>query len=178
MINLVLPRRAFRRLLLPAMLLLFAMPALAQQPSQAQIAAIRQGCRADYQAYCASVPTGGAAALNCLKQNVASLSAPCQHAVGAASGGAAASSTATAPATAAATAQPGPPAAPAAPMAAPAMSPRQEAMLLRQACGFDFRRYCSGVPLGGGRVLACLQGNADRLSPRCGSALQAMRQGQ
>jgi Cysteine rich repeat len=175
MMSLVLPCRPFRRLPLPAMLLLlFAMPALAQQLSQAQVAAIRQACRADYQAYCASVPTGGAAAFNCLKQNVANLSASCQHAVGAASGGAAASSTANAPATAAPPAQP----APAAPTAAPAMSPRQEAMLLRQACGFDFRRYCSGVPFGGGRVLACLQGNADRLSPRCGSALQAMRQSQ
>jgi hypothetical protein len=178
MANLVRRRRA-RRLLLPAVLLMLAPPTLAQQPSQAQIGAIRQACRADYQAYCASVPTGGAAALNCLKGNMASLSAPCRQAVGTASGGAAAGSTSTAPATAATPAQPAPsPAAPAAPMTAPVMSPRQEAMLLRQACGFDFRRYCSGVPFGGGRVLACLEGNADRLSPRCGTALQAMRQGQ
>jgi Cysteine rich repeat len=119
------------------------------------------------------VPTGGSAALNCLKQNMSSLSAPCQQAVGAASGGAAAGAAATAPTTAAAPVQP----APAAAAPAVSVSPRQEAMLLRQACGVDFRRYCSGVPFGGGRVLACLEGNADRLSPRCGSALQAMRQG-
>jgi hypothetical protein len=39
-------------------------PALAQQPTEAQINAIRQACRADYQTYCASVPTGGSAANN------------------------------------------------------------------------------------------------------------------
>jgi hypothetical protein len=62
-------------------------------------------------------------------------------------------------------------------MPAPAMSPRQEAFLLRQYCGPDFRRYCSGVPFGGGRIVACLKGNADRLSARCGGALAAMRRG-
>jgi cysteine rich repeat protein len=162
-------RRARRRLLLPATLLMLAAPALAQQPSQAQIGAIRQACRSDYQAHCTNVPTGGAAALDCLKQNMASLSAPCRQAVGAAGGGAAAGAAATAP-TAAVPAQP-----PAAPP--PPMSPRQEAMLLRQDCGVDFRRYCSGVRFGGGRVLACLKGNADRLSPRCATALEAIRHG-
>ncbi len=42
---------------------LSAPAALAQQPSRAQIGAIRANCRADYQAHCASVPTGGLAAL-------------------------------------------------------------------------------------------------------------------
>jgi Cysteine rich repeat len=168
-----------KRLLLPAAsLLMLGMPAWAQQPSQAQVGAIRQACRADYQAYCASVPTGGSAALNCLKENLASLSAACQQAVNAAGGGAAAGAVPAAPPTAATTAPSGPAAAaPAQPTASPPMSPRQEAMLLRQACSVEFRRYCSGVPFGGGRVLACLQGNADRLSPRCGSAMQAMQQG-
>jgi hypothetical protein len=160
--------RTCLRLLLGAVLLHFAAPAPAQQPSQAQIGAIRQACRSDYQTYCARVPAGGAAALDCLKENMANLSAPCRQAVGAVSGGAAAG-TPTAPATTAAPA-------PAAPM--PPMSPRQEVMLLRYSCGPDFRRYCSGVPIGGGRVLACLQGNADRLSPGCGSALEALRRGQ
>jgi len=58
-------------------------PAQAQQPTQAQIATIRQTCRIDYQAHCATVPTGGAAALQCLQQNAQSLSAPCQQALGA-----------------------------------------------------------------------------------------------
>lgn len=62
--------------------------ALAQQPSPEQASAIRQSCRGDYQANCAGVPTGGSAALACLKQHAASLSAPCQHALGAVATGA------------------------------------------------------------------------------------------
>jgi hypothetical protein len=166
-------RSTGRGLLLWAVLLFAALgaPAFAQAPTQAQAAAIRQACRADYQANCASVPTGGSAALNCLRQNMANLSAPCRQAVGAVGG--AAGPAPSAPATGPAPVPPAPAAA-APPPPAP-MSPRQEAALLRQACGFDFRRYCSGVPFGGGRVIACLKGNADRLSPRCGSALQALR---
>jgi hypothetical protein len=164
---------AFRRSLAPVafLLVMLGAPAFAQAPSQAQAAAIRQACRADYQAHCASVPTGGSAALTCLQQNMASLSAPCRQAVGAVGG--AASSAPAAPAAGTAPAQPAPAAA--APPPKAQMSPRQRAALLRQACGFDFRRYCNGIPIGGGRVIACLEGNADRISPRCGSALQAMR---
>ena len=76
-------------LLLGAVLLLLAAPAPAQQPSQAQIGAIRQACPGDYQAYCSSVPTGGPGALNCLKQNMARGTAGCRQALGALSGGAA-----------------------------------------------------------------------------------------
>lgn len=47
-------------------------PALAEQPTQAQVNALRQACRADYQAHCSSVPTGGPEALTCLKENSAS----------------------------------------------------------------------------------------------------------
>src|SRR5712692_2328552 len=43
----------------------------AKKPSSAQIAAIRSSCRNDYQKACAGVPTGGAAALNCLEKNKA-----------------------------------------------------------------------------------------------------------
>lgn len=173
MTKLAVRRSAGWRLPLPVVLLLVTLcpPVFAQAPSQAQVAAIRQACRADYQAHCASVPTGGSAALNCLQQNMASLSAPCQRAVGAVGG--AAGSAPSAPATGAAPAQPAPAAA--APPPKAQLSPRQRAALLRQACGFDFRRYCNGIPFGGGRVIACLEGNADRISPRCGSALRAMR---
>src|SRR5262252_4342151 len=55
--------------------------AFAQKPSQVQINAMRQSCRSDYMAHCSSVPTGGAPALNCLKQNLANLSPGCQTAV-------------------------------------------------------------------------------------------------
>jgi hypothetical protein len=73
---------------LVALLAALAAPALAQQPTSAQAGAIRQACRSDYQAHCASVPTGGSAALACLQQNAASLSPGCQQAVKAVGGGA------------------------------------------------------------------------------------------
>jgi Cysteine rich repeat len=148
----------------------------AQQPNQAQINAIRQACRADYQTYCASVPTGGSAALACLKENAQSLSGPCQQAVGAVG------NAAPAPQRQAPAAAPGMPA-----PAAPAyrspplpqgrqLSPRQEAYLLRRACGPDYRAFCSTVPVGGGRVIECLRENGPSLSRPCRSALQsAMR---
>ena len=79
-----------------------AAAAPARKPSSAQIAAIRSACRADYQRSCASVPPGGAAALNCLEQNKAKLSASCQQAVNAAGGGAAPAANGAAAATTAA----------------------------------------------------------------------------
>ena len=36
------------------------------------------------------------------------------------------------------------------------MSPRQEAGLLRRACGQDYQAYCSEVPPGGGRIIEWL----------------------
>jgi hypothetical protein len=35
------------------------------------------------------------------------------------------------------------------------------------ACADDARRYCSTVVPGGGRIVACLAGNKDRLGPQC-----------
>lgn len=63
-----------------------AFPAPAQQPDPAQANAIRQACRADYQANCAAVPTGGSAALSCLRTNAARTSAACQRALRAVDG--------------------------------------------------------------------------------------------
>ena len=145
-------------------------PAIAQKPSQAQISAVRQACPADYQTYCSNVPTGGSASLACLKRNAQNLSEPCQRAVAALSGPAPAAPATTAPGTAA-------PAAPAARTYVPPMSPRQEAMLLRRACGMDYRTYCSEVPFGGGRVIECLRENGPSLSRQCRSALLSARQG-
>ena len=56
-------------------------PAFSQAPTDAQRSAIRSECRSDYQAHCASVPPGGAASLQCLQQNMSSLSPSCQTAV-------------------------------------------------------------------------------------------------
>jgi len=160
-------RAALRIVLLAAALVGLALPAVAQQPTAAQRNAIRQACPADYQAHCASVPTGGKASLACLQQHASSLSPACRRAVAAVGGGGAAAPRSSSGAAAAA------PAATAA--AAPAMSPRQQLMVLRQSCAGDYRALCGGVPLGGGRAIACLRANAQSLSPQCGGALSAAR---
>lgn len=46
-----------------------------------------------------------------------------------------------------------------------------EVRALAQACLADFNQLCPGVQPGGGRVLACLQSRADKLTPRCRDAL-------
>jgi hypothetical protein len=144
----------------------------ANKPSDAQVAAIRSACRSDYQKVCAGVPTGGAAALQCLEKNKSKVSSSCQQAVNAASGGAATPTAGGAPATAA-TASPG-----AAPSAAPApvlvlrpMRPREELFVLRSACGGDVRALCGGVAPGGGRIVQCLATQAASLSPACKQVL-------
>jgi hypothetical protein len=145
--------------------------ALAQQPTQAQATAIRNACRNDYMAHCSSVPAGTKDSLQCLAQNMSALSPPCASAVKAAVPPPA---TASAPGTPPAANAP-PPAASAPPPAAASpprpMTPREEAALLRRSCGADFRAYCSGVQLGGGRAAACLMQNQARLSPPCKAAL-------
>jgi hypothetical protein len=136
--------------------------AFAQQPSQAQIGAIKQSCRSDYQSYCSGVPTGGSAAMQCLQGHLASLSPPCQSAVGAVAGGGGSS-------------HPPAQASQGAPASAPAMPMREEAALMRRSCGRDFRTYCQGVTPGGGRGMACLAENETRLSPPCKGALAEAR---
>ena len=128
-----------------------------------------------------NVPTGGSASLACLKRNAQSLSEPCHQAVAAIGSPAPAAQNPrpeTAP-TAPADTAPGvaAPAAPAARTYGPPMSPRQEAMLLRRACGMDYRTYCSEVPIGGGRVIECLRENGPSLSRQCRSALLSVRKG-
>jgi hypothetical protein len=138
----------------------------AAQPSSAQVAAIRSACRSDYPKVCAGVPTGGAAALQCLEKNKTKLSASCEKAVAAASGGAA---PAAAPAKEGAAA-PGAAPAPAVIVLRP-MRPREELFVLRSACGGDVRSVCGGVQPGGGRVVQCLAQNAASLSPACKEVL-------
>jgi hypothetical protein len=159
--------------------------ALAQQPSQAQLNALRSSCRGDYMAHCASVPTGGAPALNCLKQHMSALSGGCQSAVNAISpaappGHAVATAPASAPAAAPVapppTVQAAPAAAPPAATAARKPSPAQrqaEAKAIGQACRADYRVHCAGIPPGGGASLACLKRNARTLSRGCLAALVA-----
>jgi hypothetical protein len=44
---------------------------------------------------------------------------------------------------------------------------------VRAACAPDYFRLCRDVLPGGGRILACMNQNADKLSPRCFQALTA-----
>ncbi|MCA1378345.1 MULTISPECIES: cysteine rich repeat-containing protein [unclassified Bradyrhizobium] len=140
--------------------------AAAKQLSPAQVSAIKSACRGDYPKVCASVPPGGAPALECLEKNKAKVSAGCAKAVNAAFGGGAA-----APASAAA------PAAEAAPAAAPAaivlrpLLPREELFIVRSACGADIRTLCAGVAPGGGRIIQCISNRAASLSPACKEVL-------
>ncbi|SFO54683.1 Cysteine rich repeat-containing protein [Bradyrhizobium sp. Ghvi] len=143
--------------------------AAAAKPSSAQAAAIKSACRADYPKVCASVPPGGASALECLEKNKAKVSPACEKAVTAAAGGGGATATAV-PAAAA-------PAAGAAPAAAPAMivlrplRPREELFIVRSACSADIRSLCAGVAPGGGRIVQCIASNAASLSPACKDVL-------
>ena len=158
--------------------------ALAQ--SQAQLNALRSSCRSDYMAHCSSVPTGGAPALNCLKQHMSALSGGCQSAVNAISPAApTATAAASAPASAPAAAPAAPPpvvqAAPAAPppAATPAATARKpgpaqrqaEAATIRRACSADYRVHCAGIAPGGSASIACLKRNARTLSRGCLQAL-------
>jgi hypothetical protein len=164
--------------------------ASAQQPTQAQANAIRQSCATDYRAHCASVPPGGSAALACLQHNAASASPGCQQALAAVGGEAAApqtgqtqpnqtqpsqtqpSGTQTGQTPAGASSPPPAAAAPPHPLTL-----RQQALVLRQSCAPDYQRLCHGVPLGGGRAIACLDRHASALSPGCRNGLASMRQG-
>lgn len=144
-------------------------------PTAAEQQAIRSSCQSDYRAYCASVPTGGAAALQCLEKNLASLSPSCQEAVQAVGGASGATPVApAAPATEAA------PATTAAPVQAQpdviVIEPGQAIALMRQACGADYRAHCAGVRIIGGGALACLVSHGASLSPSCKGELSRLGQ--
>jgi hypothetical protein len=141
----------------------------AKKPSSAQVAAIRSACRSDYQRVCAGVPTGGAAALQCLEKNKSKVSANCEKAVSAAGGGAAPAAGGAPTATASPAAAPA--AAPAPALVLRPMRPREILFVLRSACGGDVRALCAGVPAGGGRIIECLASQAASLSPACQDVL-------
>jgi Cysteine rich repeat len=159
-------------------------------PTEAQQQAIRSSCQSDYRTYCASVPTGGSAALQCLEKNISSLSAACQQAVNAATGGGSAStsgesggsavsggSATTSGASAGGTAanpqtnsagQPKP--------VIIVLEPVQELAVMREACGSDYRTFCAGVRIIGGGALSCLVSHASALSPSCKGMLGKLGQ--
>jgi Cysteine rich repeat len=134
------------------------------KPTRAQASRIRQACRDDFQTHCTGVTPGGSAALACLEAHAANLSAGCQQTLGALG--------TQPPEAGAATSAPA-----AGEQEAPVRSPRQEAAIIRFACGPDYRSYCRGLPPGGGRIIGCLKANAVNLSPRCQRALTSLRAG-
>jgi hypothetical protein len=169
--------------------LLAGLATLHAAPTQAQQQAIRSSCQNDYRTYCASVPTGGAEALQCLEKNVASLSSACQQAVKAAIGGgsmststqsgsaAGSGSSATSSGGAAAKAPaPAESGATAKPPVIVVLEPGQEIALMRQACRRDYRTYCAGVRVIGGGALSCLVSHASSLSSGCKSVLGRLGQ--
>jgi len=143
----------------------------AKKPSSSQISAIRSACRADYPKVCAGVPTGGAAALQCLENNKAKLSAGCEKAVAAAAGGAATSAAGASPGAGGAGPPPAAAAAPQPVLVLRPMLPREQLFVLRSACGADVRSLCAGVAPGGGRIIQCLVVQSASLSPDCRGVL-------
>jgi hypothetical protein len=47
---------------------------------------------------------------------------------------------------------------------------------MREACGRDYRKYCSGVRIVGGAALSCLVSHASSLSGSCKSMLSQLGQ--
>ena len=41
----------------------------------------------------------------------------------------------------------------------------------RNACMGDYAKYCKGTEPGGGRIIACLSGAGDKLTPACKKVL-------
>ena len=176
-----------------AFTLALATPALAQAPSDAQRAAIKSNCRNDYMAHCASIPPGGAASLQCLQQNMASLSSACASAVKAVGGASETKAepaaapkeepkqeTKSEPAAAPAAAEPAKttaePAAKASTKAAaaPAGKPSSaQIAAIRSNCRSDYPKVCAGVPTGGAPALQCLEKNKAKLSAACEKAVAA-----
>jgi hypothetical protein len=168
---------------------LIAQPAYSQGPTDAQRAAIKSQCRSDYMAHCASVPPGGAPALQCLQKNMASLSGGCQSAVRAVEASVEkpeskteakpeAAPAAEPPATAAAkpTAEPAATTTatkPAAASAAPGKPSSAQIATIRSACRSDYPKVCAGVPTGGAPALQCLEKNKSKLSAGCEQAVSA-----
>jgi hypothetical protein len=174
--------------LLTVLALVFAAPARAQAPSEAQREAIKSECRNDYMAHCSSIPPGGAASLECLQKNMASLSAGCASAVKAVE---APSETKAEPAKEETKQEPKqetktePKAEPATTTAKPAAEPAPKTAAapkqptsaqisaIKSNCRSDYPKVCAGVPTGGAPALQCLEKNEAKLSANCKTAVMA-----
>jgi hypothetical protein len=169
--------------LLTVVALVFATPARAQAPSEAQREAIKSECRNDYMAHCSSIPPGGAASLECLQKNMASLSAGCASAVKAAEGPSETKAepakeepkqeTKTEPKAEPVTTTAKPAAEPAPKAAAPKQPTSAQISTIKSNCRSDYPKVCAGVPTGGAPALQCLEKNEAKLSASCKKAVMA-----
>jgi hypothetical protein len=154
-----------------------AAPGFAQAPSQVQRDAIKAQCRSDYMAHCSSIPPGGEASLQCLQQNMSSLSSGCKSAVQAVAAPAepkAESAPATPKAESAPAAAATETAAPKAAASTAAKRPSSaQISAIRSACRSDYPKVCAGVPTGGAPALQCLEKNKSKLSASCEKAVAA-----
>src|SRR5882672_3348892 len=170
-----------------AAIIMIASPAFSQGPTDAQRAAIKSQCRSDYIAHCSSITPGGAAALQCLQKNMASLSGSCQSAVRAveasveksepkaettpdakpeAAPAAAAAPAAKSTATTTTAAKP-------AASAMPSKPSDARIAAIRSSCRSDYPKVCAGVPTGGAPALQCLEKNKSKVSAGCAQAVAA-----
>ncbi|WJR75313.1 cysteine rich repeat-containing protein [Bradyrhizobium sp. NP1] len=46
----------------------------------------------------------------------------------------------------------------------------------RGACKADYQKFCAGIAPGGGRIVACLNGQRNQLSDSCKKALDSRKQ--
>ncbi len=159
--------------------------ARAQQPSPDQPNAIRSSCRSDFMANCSGVTPGGKDALECLKHNIAKLSAACQTAVNAIAPKPAAPIPAAAQPAEPPAKKPEPVQAETPPASKPAAAPvettarsngaQDEALkAVQKACTLnDLVANCSSIAPSSPDILPCLKANAAKLSPGCRAALGA-----
>ena len=117
-------------------------------------------CRADAAAFCQGIEAGRGRRLACLTENKARLSPACAAVVEARNVGLPAPAGAAAPAT---------PAADAPPKGKGEKGARGGGLA---ACRTDVATFCQNEAKGGGRRIACLRANQDKLDPACQAAIK------
>lgn len=122
-------------------------------PTAAQMNAIKNTCRGDFNRNCKGVPLGGPEAIACLQRNAARLSPNCKTSL-------------------ADIADSAPAAAPTAPVTQRPNAPVVMTAVIGRACMRDLIRRCRDTGVGDGQKIACLQANEASLAPLCKAALK------
>lgn len=135
--------------LVAATIAVFAQSAPSAEPSQGRNPGPLAACRSDLQTLCGSIPAGNGARLQCLVENRAKASAPCQSALAAIQDNAVGRTS--------------------------QKAAKGEKRARFAACQGDIATLCPEAAKGGGRA-QCLAQNQAKLSPACSTALQAIKQ--